>query len=425
MEFIGIAVLIALVILGIPIYLSILIGACVIVVLVMDLNPITVTGVMFNSVSSYILVSVPLFVLSGQLIGRGGCLKPLANLLNAFMGHLPGGPAYAIVIACVVFAAMASSSMAAIAGFAPVAIPLLTRLGYSKKFAIGLVLVSGSMAPIIPPSVSLILYGFVTQTSVITLWTAALIPGLVQAALIMFTIWIHSRRGHYQRLPSMSWAERWKALKEGWPILLMPAAVLGPLYGGIATPSEAASIAVGYSLVLGLFIYRGLNLKELWRACLFTVEMFAAVFALVMGAFLLNMVLVYLRVPFNLSDGLANLGMNWAGFMGLMFVTYFLMGAFLDPSSILLISVPILMPTIVAMGVSPIVYGVFTVNCLEIAGLTPPYGLLLFAAAIILKEDFFFIVRSMIMFYPAVIIHPILIAYIPQMSLWLPHLLGR
>ncbi|MFC1974341.1 TRAP transporter large permease [Chloroflexota bacterium] len=425
MEFVGLGVLLALALAGAPIYLAILVGSFLIVVLAMGIDPGVMVAVMYEKISAYILVSIPMFLLSGQLIARGGALKPLANLLNALMGHLPGGPAYALVIACVIFAAMASSSMAAIAGFAPVAIPLLMSLGYSKKFAIGLILASGSMAPIIPPSISLIFYGYITQTSVITLWTGAIIPGLLQAALIMLTVWIHSRRGHYQRLSSLSWHDRWQALKRGWPILIMPLIVLGPLYGGLATPTEVASVAVVYSLILGFFVYRELSFKRVLEAFRWTVIIFAAIFALVMGAFILNMALVYVRIPFMLSDALANLGVNWAGFMGIMFLAYLIMGAFLDASAILLITVPILLPIFQGLGVNTIVYGVFTVNCLEIAGLTPPYGLLLFASSIILKENFSTIIKSMLLFYPAIIIHPLLIAYIPQMTTWLPRVLGH
>ncbi|MFC1994217.1 TRAP transporter large permease [Chloroflexota bacterium] len=425
MEFIGIGALLLLALAGAPIYLAVFVGATLIVLLGMGSDPIVIPSVMFNKINAYILIAVPMFLLSGQLIARGGGIRPLANLLTAFMGQLPGGPAYAIVVSCVIFSAMSSSSMAGVAGLAPVAIPLLVGLGYSKRFAIGLVLASASMADIIPPSVSLIFYGYITETSVITLWTAAIIPGIAQAALIMVTVFIHSRRGHYQRLPSVSWSDRWKAIKEGWPILIMPAAVLGPLYGGVGTPTEVASIAVVYSLILGLFVYRGLNLRQLWEACRWTVIILTAIFAILMAAFLLNLTLVYVRIPFMLRDALANSGVNWVAFMGIMFIAYLIMGAFLDASSILLISVPLVLTTILALGISPIMYGIFTVNCTELAFLTPPYGLLLFATASILKEKYTTIIKSVLLFYPALIIHPILIAYIPQMTLWLPKMIGR
>ncbi|MFC1963035.1 TRAP transporter large permease [Chloroflexota bacterium] len=425
MEFVGIGLLIVLALLGVPIYLTILIGATVIIVFALGIDPMVMTTLMFGKISSFVLVAVPMFLLSGQLIARGGLARPLANILTAFFGNLPGGPAYAIVLACIIFAAISSSNMAAVASFAPFAIPLLVSLGYSKSFAIGLVIASGSLGDIIPPSISLILYGYITETSVLTLWTAAIIPGLVQAALIMITVWIHGKRGHYQKLPPVSWSERWKALKVGWPVLLMPVAILGPLYGGIATPSEVACLAVIYSLILGVFVYKGLKLRDLWNSCSWTVGILAALFALIIGAFLLNTALVYVRVPFALADGLANLGVNWVGFMAIMFFAYLIMGAFLDASSILLISVPILLPSILAQGVDPILYGIFTVNCTEIAFITPPYGMLLFATATIIKEDFMFVAKSVLLFYPALIIHPILIAFIPQMTLWLPNILGR
>ncbi|MFC1994366.1 TRAP transporter large permease [Chloroflexota bacterium] len=424
MEFLGIAALVLLLVAGAPIFIAVFVAVAIIVVFALGIDPIVVWSVMFDKVNSLVLIAVPMFILSGQLLHVGGAARPLVNLLNTFMGHIPGGPAYAVVVACVLFAAMSSSTMAAVAGVAPVMTPILMQCGYSKRFSIGLILASSSMAGIIPPSIGLILYGFITETSVLALWTAAIIPGLVQATLIMLTVWIHSRRGHFTSLPKASWGDRWRALKEGWPVLIMPVIVLGPLYGGIATPSEVGSIAAVYSLFLGVVVYKGLKLRELWQASYKTVSILAAVFAIIIGALLLSTALVYVRIPYRLTESLANMGLNWAGFMAVMLVAYLVMGAFLDSSSILLISVPILLPTIVSLNINPVMYGIFTENCVEIAIITPPYGLLLFASAGILRENFSFVARSVLLFYPALIIHPILIAYIPQMSLWLPNLLG-
>ncbi|MFC1963046.1 TRAP transporter large permease [Chloroflexota bacterium] len=425
MEFIGIGVVVLLVMLGVPLFLAIFVGVIATLIFALGMDPSLILVVMFDKVNSLILIAIPLFILSGQLLHQGGATKRLSELLNSLMGHLPGGPAYAVVVTCVVFAAMTSSSTAAVAGLAPVVVPLLVSLGYSKKFAIGLILASGSMTPIIPPSISLIVYGYISETSVLTLWTAAIVPGLLQATLIMITVWFHGRRGHYHKLPSVSWADRWRAVKRGWPVMAMPAVILGPLYGGIATPTEVASIAVFYSLFLGVFVFRELKFKQFWEACRFTVFITTAILAIIMAAFMLNIALVYIRLPFQISDWLASLGLSWAAFMAVMFFAYLLMGAFLDTTAILLVSVPILLPTILNLNISPIMYGVFTVNCTEIAVLTPPYGILLFAATGILKERYDVVVKSMLLFYPALIIHPILIAYIPQMSLWFPHFIGR
>ncbi|MFC1926541.1 TRAP transporter large permease [Chloroflexota bacterium] len=425
MIWLSVAILILLVVVGVPLFLSIFVGVTLLTFFVMHIDPVMITSEMFNNVNNASLIAVPLFLLSGQLLAVGGASEPLIKLLNSFMGHVPGGPAYVVVAANVVFAAMSAAGLGALAGFAPIMIPIMLKLGYTKSFSIGLLLTSATMANLIPPSIVLIIYGYITQTSILTLWTAAIIPGLLIAVLLVITIYIHTRRGHYTQLAPATWTDRWQALKRGWPVLGMPVAVLGPLYGGIATPTEVASIAVFYSLILGLFVYRGLKLRQFWDACYKTVHIMAVLFVIIMAAFLLNVAFTYVRIPFKLGEGLANLGVNWVGFMAIMIVAYLLMGAFLDVSAILLVSVPILLPTVLDLGISPIVYGIFTVHIVEIAVITPPYGINLFAAVSILGEPFGFIAKSAFMFYPAVILGTVLIAYIPQLSLWLPNLVGR
>ncbi|MFC2058260.1 TRAP transporter large permease [Chloroflexota bacterium] len=423
MVILGIAVLLGLIVLGMPIWGAIFGGCLIIVVLGFGLDPIIVVAVMYDKVTSVGLIAVPLFIFSGLVLAYGGSAAPLVNVLNKFMAHIRGGPAYVVIIACAIFGAMSSSSTAAIAGFGPIMIPMMMQMGYSRRFAIGLLMGATSLAPLIPPSIPLILFGFITSTSIKDLFTAGFLPGLMLAALLAITVFIHTSRGHYTPPPKATWEERWQALKEGWPVMLMPVIILVPIYIGWFTPSEAGAVAAIYSLLLGFLVYRKLNARTLWEAASRTVHVMAMVFAIVMSAFLLSFTFTYVRVPFALNDMLTQAGLSAPAFLIIIMVAYLLMGMFLDPGAILLISPPILMPTVLSLGIDPIMFGVLVVFNVEIAGLTPPYGLHLFVASGILKEKFAFIVRSCIMFYPALIAGALLIAYIPQISLFLPHLI--
>ncbi|MFC1926766.1 TRAP transporter large permease [Chloroflexota bacterium] len=423
MVILGIAVLLALVVLGMPIWGAIFGGTLIMVVLGFDVDAINIVATMYDKVTSVGLIAVPLFIFSGLLLAYGGSAAPLVNVLNKFMAHIPGGPAYVVIIACAIFGAMSSSSAAATAGFAPIMIPMMLEMGYSRRFAIGLLMASTALAPLIPPSIPLILFGFITQTSIRDLYTAGFIPGLMLAFLLAITVFIHTSRGHYTPPPKATWGERWQAVKEGFPVMLMPVIILVPMYIGIFTPSEAGAVAAVYSLLLGFLVYRKLNARTLWEAASRTVHLMAMIFAIVMSAFLLSFTFTYVNIPFKLNDLLTQAGFSAPAFLIIIMMAYLLMGMFLDPGAILLISPPILMPTVLNLGIDPIVFGVLVVFNVEIAGLTPPYGLHLFVASGILKEKFAFIVRSCVMFYPALVVGALLIAYVPQISLFLPNLI--
>jgi C4-dicarboxylate transporter DctM subunit len=425
MVWVGICILIVTLFLEVPMFISILLSALIILVAGMHFNPIMAPTIMFSQISSVLLIAVPMFMVSGVILARSGAVPRLVTLLNAFMGHMPGGPALALIAVTVIFGAMCSSSIAALAGLAPVMLPLLTQLGYSKRFAIGLLITSATIVPMVPPSVSMIIFAWLTGINVIWLWTAGIVPALLVSVFLGLTVLWHVKRGAYVRPPKVSWKERRDALKKGFWVVLMPFAILGPLYGGVATPTEVSTIAVVYSLFLGFVVYRELTLSALLECCRSTLKIIGSLFAIMMAAYLLNTALVYARIPFGFSAFLANMGLGRGGFMTVMIGVYLAMGAALDPTAILLISVPLLWPTITGLDINPYVYGIFTAHAIEIGIITPPYGFVLFAAVSIFNERFTAVVRSCMMFYPAVIAAMIMIAYIPELSLWLPRVLGQ
>lgn len=421
MTILGIVVLVLAVSLGVPIWLSVASGATLI--LLGWLDPALSVSLMYTKSAQTSLLAVPLFMLAGQIIARAGVTKPLMDAMIKWVGHIPGGPAYAVIIAGAILAACSSSGMAALAGFGPVIIPMLIEMGYSKKFAIGTLIAASALGPLIPPSTYLIILGYFTETSVKDLYTAAIIPGLLLAGLLMATVFVHGLRGSYKRRPSASWRERWQSLWRCLPILVMPIIVLVPIYTGWFTATEAAVVCLFYSVFLGFVVYRKLNLSGVWDSSRRTASITAMLFIVVAAAFLLNEAFVYLRWPFSLSEAMSGAGFNAPLFMTVVIGIFFVMGCFLDPSAIMMVTAPMLLPTAVTLGVSPLAFNVLTAFSVEFGTLTPPYGLTLFGAVPILKEDFRTITVGVLYYWPALFLGQLLMAFFPQISTFLPDLL--
>jgi len=420
---VSLVLMLCLLMLNVPIYLGLTVGALLITVFVMQIDPLITAAIMYNQVNAFILLSIPFFLLAGYFIAYGGAAKALLDILNSFMRHIPGGPAYVIIVGCVVFAAMSSSAMAAVAGFGPIMLPMMDEMGYDRKFSIGLLLCSSTLGPMIPPSLLLIMYGVIAEQSIRDLFTAAFLPGLMVAVLLAVTVFIWSLRGAYTRQPPAAWAERWRSIKTGWPVLIMPPIVLAPIYAGWVTPTEAGAVCAAYSFFLGVFVYRGLKLPQIWISLRTTVRICAMIFIIIIAAYLFNWTLTYLRLPFNIAEVISDMGLSAPVFLLVTIAIYILMGMFLDPWAILVVSVVILLPTVVELEIDRLVYGILVVKVVGLAAITPPYGTVLFVASGVLREPFHYVVKGCLMFYPAMAISLFLIAYVPILSTWLPDLL--
>jgi C4-dicarboxylate transporter DctM subunit len=422
MATVGLLLIGVLVLLGAPVWLGILTGSTM-ALLDWGYAPESIVSTMYHKIASFMLVAVPMFIFAGQLLAVSGVARPMINLLSKFMGHIPGGPAYAVIIACVIFAAMSSSGLAALAGFAPIAIPMLERTGYSRRFSIGLLMCASALGPLIPPSIYLIIFGHLTEQPVRELWLAAFLPGFMLAAFLAVTVLFHTRRGHYTPPPRATWRERWEALRLAWPALLVPVAVLLPIYRGWVSPTEASAVAVLCTLFLGFVVYRELTLRKVWEAAKETAHLSSMIFLIVASAFMLSTAFTYKRIPFKLTDFIEGAGFNWITLPVVMILLFLAMGTVLDPNAILMILGPLLLPVVEQLGIDPLAYSVMVALSVEIGVLTPPYGLVLFAGVGILKEDFNTITRSVLMFYPALILGQFIIIYFPQISTFLPNLI--
>jgi C4-dicarboxylate transporter DctM subunit len=414
-----VALMVAALILGVPIYLGIFLGVVLIALYEMNIDPIIITAIMFGKVNMFVLLAVPLFLMAGYFVAYGGTAKALLGLLNAFMQHIPGGPAYAVIVGCVIFAAMSSSSMAAVAGFSPIMIPMMIEMGYDKKFSIGLLVCGATLGQLIPPSILLIIYGVIAEESIRDLYLGAFMPGFAIAFLLFVTVLIMSKRGSYQTKPAASWSERLHALRYGWWVVIMPPVVLVPIYAGWVTPTEAAAVCAAYSFFLGVVIYRGLKIPQILESIRTVVRMCSMIFLIIMAAFLLNWTLVYMRVPFNIAEDIVGLGLSAPVFLLVIILMYLVMGMVLDALAIMLVGAIMLLPTIIELGINPIVFGILIVYAVGVACITPPYGILLFMTVGVLREPFHVVARGCFYFFPAMIIGLFLIAYVEPLTTFL------
>jgi C4-dicarboxylate transporter DctM subunit len=375
---------------------------------------------LFSALDSFALMAIPGFVLAGVILARGGISKYLIEALRKWVGHLPGGLSVVTILACMVFAAISGSSPATAAAVGSIMIPAMVSAGYDKKYAMGLVAASGTLGILIPPSIPLIIYGITAEESIGKLFMAGVIPGLLLGGVLVVSAIYYARKHKYGSDAKASMEERIKAsVKALWGAFL-PILILGSIYAGIATPTESAVIAVVYGIIVSAFIYREMSWKDVRPILVETINITSMIFLIISAASLFGLYLTNEQVPQQVGAWIAESDMNKWTFMIIVNIMFFIMGTFLESVSIILITLPILLPILKHLGIDLIHFAiVMTVN-MELAMITPPVGLNLFVVGGIAKEKLEVVVRGVIPFIILFIF--VLAAFIifPEISLWLP-----
>jgi tripartite ATP-independent transporter DctM subunit len=375
--------------------------------------------------TSYVLLAVPLFILAAEFMNSGSIMDRLLRFCNALVGRYRGGLAQVNVVQSVVFAAMSGSALADAAGSGKLMQTLMTKDGkYTPAFAAALSAASAVIGPIIPPSIPLVLYALVSDTSIGYLFLAGVVPGLllgaVQSALIAAT----ARRRRFpveapvplRDLPRITW--------EAFPALLMPVILLGLLYSGVTTPTEAAAAAAAYALLASALIYRSITAKDVYRSLANSARITISIGMLIAGALVFNYVITAENIPRTLAALLKAYELTPLVFLLLVNVMLLVLGCFLEGTTILLVIVPVLLPTAAAVGVDPVHFGVVAVVNIMIGLVTPPYGLLLFMMVKITGVPLRDLVREILPFLAVMIGALALITLVPDLVLWLPRLFG-
>ncbi|MDZ4173815.1 MAG: TRAP transporter large permease [Hydrogenophaga sp.] len=417
--------IVALSLLGVPIGQA-MIGGSVLYLYLKGMDMGTAAEQLLNGTySSFLLLAIPLFILAATIMSTGSILDRLLRFCNAIVGRFPGGLAQVNVLQSIVFASMSGSALADAAGSGKMMLAMMTRNGqYTRGFAAALTAVSAVIGPILPPSIPLVLYALVSGASIGYLFIAGVLPGLMLGAVQMGLIYFLAKRRHYPVEARVALKEMPRITREAFPALMLPVILLGCLYSGITTPTEAAGLAAAYALLISVLLYRSIGWRDMYDALLTSARTSISIGMLIAGALVFNYVITAENIPASLSEILKTLDMSPQGFLLLVNLMLLVLGCFLEGSTIILVILPVLLPTATALGIDPVHFGVVTVLNIMIGLVTPPYGLLLFMMTRIADVSLMELVREVMPFLVVMLGALVLFTLSPDLVLFLPRLAG-
>ena len=416
-------VMFALLLAGLPVAFSL--GVLGLGMLVIGgFSPLMAPQAILSTLDGFILLAVPLFLLMSNILLRGGCGKDLFSAVQAWVGHWPGGLAVATIVSCGIFAAISGVSVATAATIGVVAIPEMIKRGYNKNFVYGLLAAGGTLGILIPPSLPMIVYGFVTEESVISLFLAGIGPGIFLISLfIIFSIIYSKYFGGYKRVPPASWKERKKYSIKVLPTITLAVLILGGIYTGVFTPTEAAAVGFSLALFLTTILLRSLTLADFKKALFESMVTTAAILVIIAGAKIFGKAIALYRIPQDISMFIEATIQSKAVFMITVCLILVAMGLVFETLSMVLIMVPVLLPAAMGMGVDPIWFGIFMVIMVECALITPPVGLNLYVIQSVAKTQLGEVAKGVVPFL-MMMIFTVYVMYIwPDLALYIPCLL--
>ncbi|NLY80849.1 MAG: TRAP transporter large permease subunit [Lysinibacillus sp.] len=372
---------------------------------------------MFVSSSSSTLMAIPGFIFAGIIMTKGGISHHLIEALKSWIGLLRGGLAIVTILACMIFAAISGSSPATAAAIGGIMIPGLVNSGYSKRYAMGLVAAAGTLGILLPPSIPLILYGVITEESISDLFTAGILPGVLLGVILMIYAIYDARKHNYGRLPKQSKSEIFrKTRKASWGFVL-PVLILAGIYTGVMTPTEAAFVAVLYSLIISIFVYKEMTFSIFRNVVMESINVTAMIFLIMAAANIFGMFLTTEQVPQTLTQWIQDSSTNKWMFIIAINILLFILGMFLDAVSIILITLPIILPILVMFDINLIHFAIIMTINMELGMITPPVGLNLFVVSGIAKEKIGEVVKGVVPFFGLLVLALILVILFPQISL--------
>ena len=413
-------VMFALLLAGLPVAFSL--GVLVLGMLVIGgFSPLMAPQAILSTLDGFILLAVPLFLLMSNILLRGGCGKDLFSAVQAWVGHWQCGLAVSTIVSCGIFAAISGVSVATAATIGVVAIPEMIKRGYNKNFVYGLLAAGGTLGILIPPSLPMIVYGFVTEESVISLFLAGIGPGIFLISLfIIFSIIYSKYFGGYKRVPPASWKERKKYSIKVLPTITLAVLILGGIYTGVFTPTEAAAVGFSLALFLTTILLRSLTLADFKKALFESMVTTAAILVIIAGAKIFGKAIALYRIPQDISMFIEATIQSKAVFMITVCLILVAMGLVFETLSMVLIMVPVLLPAAMGMGVDPIWFGIFMVIMVECALITPPVGLNLYVIQSVAKTQLGEVAKGVVPFL-MMMIFTVYVMYIwPDLALYIP-----
>jgi C4-dicarboxylate transporter DctM subunit len=418
------ALLLALMLTGMPI--SIALGLTVLSFLFFftEIPTEAVAMKLFTGIEKFEIMAIPFFILAGNFLTHGGVAKRMINFATSMVGHWHGGLALAGVMACALFAAVSGSSPATVVAIGSIMMPAMVKAGFPKRFGAGVITTSGSLGILIPPSIPMVIYCVATNSSVGGLFMGGVIPGLMLATLLGAVAWWIARKNNYPRARKATTIERLKAFRESvWGLMLI-VIVLGGIYSGMFTPTEAAAMSAVYAFFVAVFVYKDVTFKKIPKVLLDSASMSAMLLYIITNAVLFSFLMTHENIPQLMADWILGHNLGVVAFLLVTNVLLLLAGNVMEPSSIILILAPILFPVAMKLGIDPIHFGVLITVNMEVGMCHPPVGLNLYVASGITKMGISELTLAVMPWLIAMIGFMLLVTYVPIISLWLPRLLG-
>ncbi len=417
--------ILALSLLGLPVGHA-MIGGSILYLFLAGLDMGTAAEQLLNGMSqSYLLLAIPLFILAAEFMNSGSIMDRLVRFCNALVGRFRGGLALVNVAQSIVFASMSGSALADAAGAGKLMQSMMTREGkYTRGFAAALTAVSATIGPILPPSIPLVIYALVSDASVGYLFLAGVVPGLLIGASQMALIMAVAKRRKFPLEPRVPMREMPRITREAFPALLMPVILFGCLYSGITTPTEAAAVAAAYALLISGLLYRSLTFRGIYNSLFTSARTTVSIGMLIAGAMAFNYVITIENIPKTVSAILTATELTPVAFLMLVNVILLVLGCLLEGTTIILVILPVLLPTAMALGIDPVHFGVMAITNIMFGLVTPPYGLLLFMMTKVADVPLREIIREVMPFLGVMVIALLIITYVPDFVLFLPRLFG-
>jgi C4-dicarboxylate transporter DctM subunit len=416
--------LIALMLTGIPV--SIALGLTVLTFL-FTLTTVPIEAVsmkLFTGIESFEIMAIPFFILAGNFLTHGGVARRMINFATSLIGHWHGGLGLAGIVACSMFALVCGSSVATVAAIGAIVLPEMVRNGYPMRFGAGIITVAGSLGILMLPSIPKIIYAISTGTSIGALFVAGLLPGSLLTAMLCVVTWYLAKKRNYPRMTKASWAETWYAFRESIWGLMLVVIIIGGIYSGLFTATEAAAMAAVYSFFISVFVYKALKFKDVPRVLLRAANTSAMLLYIVTNAVLFSFVLSNENIPSALADWITAQDLGWVGFLLLVNVLLLLAGNFMEPTSIILIMAPILAPAAKRLGIDLVHFGIVIDVNMEVGLCHPPVGLNLYVASMIAGMRITDLAMAVMPWLLTMLVFLVIVTFWPGLTLWLPTVLG-
>ncbi len=416
--------LFALMLTGMPVSISLGLTVLTFLFTMTDVPVESVALKLFTGIERFEIMAIPFFILAGNFLTHGGVARRMIKFATSMVGHWHGGLGLAGVMACALFAAVSGSSPATVVAIGAIILPAMVKQGFPKRFGAGVITTSGALGILIPPSIVMVMYSVSTNTSVGALFMAGVVPGILLAICLGMTTWYLARKNNYPRMPRSSWGERLKAFRESvWGLLLI-VIVMGGIYTGLFTPTEAAAMSAVYAFFVAVFVYKDMSLKRVPKVLLDSANMSAMLLYIITNAVLFSFLMTSEQIPQAMADFLLTKGLGVIAFLLVVNVLLLLAGNVMEPSSIVLIMAPILFPVAIKLGIDPVHFGILMVVNMEVGMCHPPVGLNLYVASGITKMGITELTIAVWPWLLTMLGFLVVVTYVPTISIWLPKALG-